>query len=217
MLIRIRAWSLYLENEPKKVTAVILRDPEIRTALHLHLMKRRPQPIRILEEVGIHNGNAIADLVAFYGEMHCFEIKGATDNISRITRQGAYYNEAFPKISLVTTKNHLQWCTHHSPSFWGILLAYLENGIVKIRYIRPAKYNPFFCKKKALLMLWKDELSVIATSNQSISFKSRYTREDMAIELSKGLAKSDILDSIQRALLSRMRSNLIANESDVTS
>jgi len=196
---------------------VILRDKEIRSALHRHLMKRRPQPLKILEEVSIHNGNAIADLVAFYDEMHCFEIKGETDNIRRITRQAIHYNHAFSKISLVTTANHLRWCEQHSPTFWGLVHAYWDAGVVKLRYVRAAAHNPVFDKQKAFMMLWKDELASIANNVAAIAVKSSYTREDIAKRLSESLKKAQTLDSIRNALLVRKRLELIDKKRDVTS
>ena len=194
---------------------MILRDLEIRTALHRHLMSRNPQPTRLIDEVSIHNGNAIADVVAFYDEMHCFEIKGETDNVRRIKKQGAYYNEAFPKISIVTTENHLQWCIANTPSFWGIMVAYLDEETVRIRYVRAIQHNPLVDKKKALMTLWRAELLNIALNNQNIKIKKHYDRDDIAIEISKVLPKKATLTLIQSALLSRTRLNLVTNESDV--
>lgn len=194
---------------------MILRDFEIRTALNSHLMSRHPQPIRVIEEVGIHNGNAIADLLAFYEDMHCFEIKGATDSISRIKKQGSYYNETFAKISIVTTENHLSWCIANAPNFWGIIIAYYEKEMVKLKYVRQIQHNPFFNKKKALMTLWRAELLDIAYQNKNIHIKRHYDRENIAIEISKVLSKSETLISIRRALLSRTRLDLGRNESNV--
>jgi hypothetical protein len=202
-------------NTGKKAKVVILRDKEIRGALHQHLMARRPQPSKIVEELGIHNGNAIADLVAFYEDLHCFEIKGATDSIRRITQQAVHYNHAFPKITLVTTQNHWQWCCTHAPSFWGIMIAYHAEGLVKLKYLRQAKNNPHFSKKKALMMLWKDELSAIAAGTPSLSITTRHTREDIALKLSEAQKKRDTLNSIRAALFDRKRLNAIGDVGDM--
>lgn len=195
---------------------MILRDLEIRTALHRHLLRRNPQPVTLIDELGIHNGNAIADVVAFYDDMHCFEIKGETDNVRRIKKQGAFYNETFPKISIVTTENHLQWCIANSPEFWGVIVAYLDEETVKLKYVRAIKHNPFVDKKKALMTLWRAELWEIALNSQGVKVKKNYDRERIANEISKGLTKKATLTSIQRALLSRTRLNLGSNEGNVT-
>ncbi|MEW3927462.1 sce7726 family protein [Pseudomonas aeruginosa] len=77
-------------------------------------MKRSPKPARVLEELTIDNGNAIADVVACYREMHCYEIKGETDNVRRILSQSEFYSRSFPKLTLVTTENHVRWAMEKS-------------------------------------------------------------------------------------------------------
>lgn len=181
----------------------MLKDKEIRTALKQHLLRRVPAPVKLVEELGIHNGNAIADLVAFYGEMHCFEIKGQTDNVKRVLRQSEFYDESFPKLTLVTTSNHLRWAEENLPRCWGIMLAEQRNDEVMLSYKRKAKNNPGFVKRKAFMMLWKDELTRIAVKSVNVKVKSSYSREDIAIKVSELLGKNDALASIQGAILAR--------------
>jgi hypothetical protein len=182
---------------------LILRDLEIRTALRRHLLNRSPRPFRIFEELGIHNGNAVADIVAVYKDMHCFEIKGVTDNIRRIPRQAAYYNEAFPKITLVVTQNHIPWCEKNLPPFWGVMLACCNSELVTFKYVRAARRNPTFNKQKALMMLWRDELAYIASTVPDLVTKRSHTREEIAIQLSNVLKKDGALTSIKDALIKR--------------
>lgn len=207
-----------LSQRTRQSTTVpaILKDREIREALRQHLMGRTPTPVRIIEELGVHNGNARADLVAVYKEMHCFEIKGATDSIGRLVRQASFFDTAFPKVSLVTTPNHLDWCLNNIPSYWGILLAEYNNENVWLRYVRSAKNSPRFIKQKALMMLWKDELTSIAEDTAKIRVKSSYSREDIATHLSSALDKSLIISSIQNAILNRSSIQSVADVSDVT-
>lgn len=210
--------AISLPNQSSSTTTpAILRDREIRDALRSHLIRRSPTPLRIIEELGVHNGNAKADLVAMYKEMHCFEIKGATDSIRRLVRQASFFDAAFPKISLVTTTNHLSWCLQNIPTYWGILVAETVNNIIHISYKRAAKNNPRFVKQKALMMLWKNELTSIATDTAKIRMKSSYTREDIAIHLSNTLDKSLTLASIQNAILGRSTIESISNIGDMTS
>ena len=114
----------------------MLRDKEIRTALVDHLMKRSPKPARVLEELTIDNGNAIADVVACYREMHCYEIKGETDNVRRILSQSEFYSRSFPKLTLVTTENHVRWAMEKIPADWGIMLATPRKHRTMLRYVR---------------------------------------------------------------------------------
>lgn len=105
------------------------------------------------------NGNAIADVVAVYKTLHCYEIKGETDNVSRIVRQSEYYDQAFCLVSLVTTKNHLDRALALAPAHWGIILASASDSVeVRFRHIRGASKNPSYSPEIALLTLWRSEL-----------------------------------------------------------
>ena len=85
----------------------LLNDIDIRVALIEKLQSMPTKPKAVIEELRVHNGNAIADVVALYKEAHCFEIKGDGDKIERIVTQGRFYDFSFRKITLVTTTKHL--------------------------------------------------------------------------------------------------------------
>lgn len=179
-----------------------IRDQQIRQALLEHLRRRGTPPRKVVEELHIHNSNAIADVVAFYKEPHCYEIKGETDSVRRLIRQSSYYDIVFPRLTAVVTKNHLLWSLNNLPSYWGIITVEKDNNRIKLKYARNAKNNPKFIKEKALLMLWKAELIDIAKKSD-IKVKSAHTREDIASLISGLLKKNDALQSIQSAIIKR--------------
>lgn len=180
----------------------MLNDSLIRKNLIDFLSKKKPSPTSIVEELHVHNGNAIADVVAIYSHLHCFEIKGETDSVSRVLVQSNFYNTSFDKITLVTTANHMPWALKNTPSFWGIIVAEEISDVVKLRYKRGARRNPFFCKEKALMMLWKDELKNIAYTSK-LKIKSSDTRNDLANKIGDILRKDDALNAIQSAIMNR--------------
>jgi len=135
-----------------------LNDSRIREALLRKLARQKTRPRAVLEELHVHNGRAIADVVTLHAEAHCYEIKGATDRIDRITVQGTHYNVAFRRITLVTTKCNLRRAQKLAPRFWGIIVA-MENGdAVRFRHVRAARLNPRFEKQSAAMTLWKSEM-----------------------------------------------------------
>ncbi|HEX2852256.1 MAG TPA: sce7726 family protein [Opitutaceae bacterium] len=139
------------------VIAMTLNDARIREALLRKLAKQKARPRAVLEELHVHNGRAIADVVTLHAEAHCYEIKGATDRIERIVAQGAYYNAAFRRITLVTTECNLKRARKLAPRFWGIIVA-VDDGEVRLRHVRAAKFNPNFEKQSAAMTLWKSEM-----------------------------------------------------------
>ena len=50
----------------------LLTDKEIRAALIKALLKRKPAPKAVIEELRVHDGNAVADVVTVHKELHCY-------------------------------------------------------------------------------------------------------------------------------------------------
>ncbi|TBV72278.1 sce7726 family protein [Pseudoxanthomonas winnipegensis] len=157
-----------------------LADKRIRSALKSHLA--RSTPVAILDEVRVHNGNAIADVVTVDEAVaHCYEIKGEGDEIRRIVRQGSFYDLAFIKTTLVTTLNHLPTATSIAPLHWGILVAMEGKSDVVFRRVRAARRSPYFNKEVALLTLWRSEL--ISLCSGSDDQLKRLSREKLAAKI----------------------------------
>ena len=135
-----------------------LNDARIREALLRRLARQKTRPRAVLEELHVHNGNAIADVVTLHSEAHCYEIKGATDHIERIAVQGTYYNTAFRRITLVTTECKLRRAMKLAPIFWGIMVAVEDGDAIRFRHSRAAKLNPHFERQSAAMTLWKSEM-----------------------------------------------------------
>src|SRR5579862_3372122 len=135
-----------------------LNDATIREALLRKLERQKCRPRAVLQELHVHNGKAIADVVTLHSEAHCYEIKGATDRIERITAQGVYYNAVFRRITLVTTECNLRRALRLSPRFWGIILALKQGETVRFRHVRAARRSPRFEKQSAVMTLWKSEM-----------------------------------------------------------
>lgn len=140
------------------VKSMELNDARIREALLRKLARQKSRPRAVIEELHVHNGSAIADVVTLHAEAHCYEIKGATDRIERIMVQGTYYNAAFRRITLVTTEGNLRRALRLAPRFWGIMVAVDDGDVVRFRHVRAAKLNPKFEKQSAAMTLWKSEM-----------------------------------------------------------
>jgi hypothetical protein len=180
---------------------IILNDSTIRNALVDSLKKKQPKAI--IQELRVHNGNAIADVVALHKEAHCYEIKGASDKIDRIQTQGLYYNSAFRKITVVTTLNHLNKAMDLAPAHWGIIVAKVFKSKVILQQIRPSKTNPHFDKEKATHTLWKSEMLDIL---QEQKYKNR-SREFLAHLISQLKKDHEISVDICDRLFNRHTNN----------
>jgi len=183
-----------------------LHDDDIRQALIAKLGNMSIKPKAIIEELRVHNGNAIADVVALYKEAHCFEIKGDGDKIERISAQGRFYDLSFRKITVVTTQKHLEKAKRIAPAYWGIMLATPAHDSPALSYIRPAQLNPNFEKNFALLTLWKNEMLNLLESDYGHKSKSRDT---LARLIAGAKKKAELSNNISATLLSRYSDALI--------
>lgn len=182
---------------------IVLNDPTIREKLKSYLESLPVKPRAIVDELHVHRGNAIADVVAVYKEAHCFEIKGETDNVNRLLTQGKFYDLVFKKISLVTTENHLKKSLDVTPEHWGILIAYKDNGAVKLRHHRKATSNPHFVKEVALLTLWKQEMLDVSNNND-IELPKRINKQELVTEIASNLTLKKVNTEIANSLFNRI-------------
>lgn len=184
-----------------------LTDKEIRAALIKHLHGRPIAPKAVLEEVRVHNGNAIADVVTLHRAAHCYEIKGETDAIARIVRQGLYFDQAFRRITLVTTGNHLRQAQRIAPAHWGIIVA--TNVDVKtpplLRHLRKAAISPRFDKQIALLSLWKCELISMCSVEKKQAQK--LSRASLSQIIAQTTGASEVSALVAQILLERHANN----------
>ena len=187
-----------------------LDDRAIRRVLLQKLAAHSPKAI--IEELYVHRGNAIADVVAIHSEAHCYEIKGEGDNIQRIVTQGKYYDLVFPKVTLVTTFNHLEKALKLVPDHWGIMLARrTENGL-KIGYIRSAKRNRLFDKQLALLTLWRSELAEVAiplTDKKT----AKLSRASLTEIIAENLSPDTLMKNIGEKLIARAAAKMDSRDS----
>ena len=180
-----------------------LTDRHLRTALLRRLKAQPVVPRAILEEVRVHNGNAIADVVSVHTRPHCYEIKGETDAIRRIVRQGEFYDRAFQRITLVTTQNHLVAAVRLAPAHWGMMVASacIRDGIPTLRYIRKSTDSPVFDKQTALLTLWKSELLSLCSDEET--HLSKLNRLSLTKLLAQANAAHQISSLIGEKLINR--------------
>lgn len=178
---------------------MLLNDRQIREALIAKLENQLPKPKAVIEELRVHNGNAIADVVALHNDAHCYEIKGVNDKIERVAIQGNFYNSAFRKITLVTTENHLKKALKITPKYWGIIISSYDEKKLLMKYHRGARVNPDFNKELALLTLWKSEMLSFVEENKH----KRAPRDFLAQLISNTKKKAELSSNICDALLSR--------------
>ncbi|WP_308908225.1 sce7726 family protein [Pseudomonas canadensis] len=180
----------------------MLGDIQIRSALLARLGRMSHRPSALIEELRVHNGSAIADVVAIYKEAHCYEIKGDADKIERAISQAAYYDLAFRKITLVTTERHANKAIRVIPAHWGVMIAREVSGVVVLRGTRSSKNSPFFDKKTALMTLWRTELSDVA-EGLNIQVAAKANRDNISNSIAGIMGREELSLAISAKLAQR--------------
>ncbi len=184
------------------LSMIELNDKHIREAFIQRLLRSARTPLAIKEELRVHNGNAVADIVTLHKEAHCYEIKGRNDKIERAIEQGRFYDKAFRKVSVIMTPNHTQKALELTPQHWGLIEARLKSDQISFSYIRAAKINPYFDKSTALLTLWKTELLDAAVDITSEKLE-KSSRQQLTGLLSKHFSKEQTSNLISQQLIER--------------
>lgn len=185
----------------------MLDDRTIRAELKQYLSNCSNSPRLIVDEISVHNGNARADLVAFYKEPYCFEIKSDKDTFYRLERQSAYYDFTFKRNILVTTTRLKEKATNAIPSHWGLLIVDESKTLgLKFSWIRRPKANKNWHSEKALLTLWRSELIDLHENLSQTSIAKSASRTTLASKLGREIRKKDVQSSFFQALYERYAS-----------
>lgn len=179
-----------------------LNDKQIRPFLINYLSNAENRPQKVMEELSVCYGDAIADVVTADNILHCYEIKGETDTVQRIQHQGRFYNKAFLKITLVTTENHIDYALKSTPAFWGIMLATTYDNKTVFTEKRSANINPDFSGEEALHTLWKDELLAIS-KEKHIPVKEKMSKRAISQILAENLSNELIANYISNSVQHR--------------
>lgn len=141
-----------------KTTAT--NDIMIRSVLKGILEKRhsKDKKVRIIEELGVQNGNARIDIAIVNGILHGYEIKSDLDTLRRLQEQITIFNSVFDKMTIVVGKSHLYEAIRIVPEWWGITVAKVDtNGSVVFYVIRKEEINKDQDKISVAKLLWRAE------------------------------------------------------------
>jgi len=181
----------------------MLNDQLIRDALKEKLKSTKLHPVKIVEEIAVKRGLAIADVVANYQTPHCFEIKSDMDSLTRLKNQATMFSDVFPKVTLVTTIKHLDKSLFIIPSWWGVIIASRnKNQKVILKYFRKSQNNPKDTSKDLLKILWNEELKDVLNKTK-VPYKKSENRDELANKINSAVTKKKAAEFYVDMLFSR--------------
>lgn len=164
----------------------MLNDKKIREVLIEKLNRvNLGHEFRIINELGICDGNARVDIALANGRLCGYEIKSDMDTLERLPGQVEAYNKTFDKITIVVGNKFKDRIENYVPEFWGIEVAYINKfGNISIKKLRSAKPNKNIESKALLELLWREELKILLLNHgiKGISNINKRKLRDIAIE-----------------------------------
>ena len=125
-----------------------------------------PQYDAIGNEVLFSQARRRADLLVLSDSFHAIEIKGDSDNLTKLPEQLADYRITFDKVSVATTPKHIRRVRKIIPASVGIILVEAPD----IEIIRKASLNRRLDKNSLLMFLDKKNLlRLLTTKNRLLS------------------------------------------------
>jgi hypothetical protein len=111
-----------------------------------------------LEEFALYGGTNRADLAAFNGVSHGYEIKSDRDTLLRLPHQVDAYSATFERATLVSSVRHLLSAQEFIPKWWGIIEVKQNPASgIQLERIRDASPNPAPLAGAIAALLWRSE------------------------------------------------------------
>jgi hypothetical protein len=131
----------------------------------------------IRHEVGLCAGERRIDVAIVNGEFAGYEIKSDEDTLNRLVGQAQTYGRVLDRAILVTTKRHLESAESSLPTWWGVIVAYADEGTVHLETVREPLLNSQHDAFALAQLLWRDEALDelrIRDQAQGLSKKARH-------------------------------------------
>lgn len=164
----------------------------------------KDKKVRIIEELGVHHGNARVDIAVVNGIMHGYEIKSDLDTLLRLPEQIKVYNSVFNKMTLVVGKSHLYEAIKMVPDWWGIIVAKADrNGVTTFNTIREEENNTNQNKLSVAKLLWREEaLGILEKMDEANGLHSK-SRDLIYIKLSSALDQQTLNKKVRETIFFR--------------
>ena len=140
----------------KRLSDAPSRDCDVRALLKRHLVESNAATrTRILDELGLCEGDVRVDVAVINGELAGFEIKSPADTLARWAKQCRVYSKVLDRAWLVATEKSL--AAAKAPDWWGLIRVVETANQLGIRVWREAKLNPSPDALAIAQLLWHAE------------------------------------------------------------
>lgn len=158
---------------------------------------------KVIEELGIRNGDVRADIAVLNGNFTGYEIKGEEDTFKRLPRQIEGYDSIFAYSSLITCEKHIDKALDELPERWGIFQVVNSGKTIRLKELRAAKKNKHIDPFSIAQLLWKDEAIEMAEKEAHVKLPSRINKREISEILVKSISAAKLTKLTLEVLKSR--------------
>jgi hypothetical protein len=184
-----------------------MRDLDIRLALRRQLEdSHRGEPdTRLIDELGLCQGQTRIDLAVVNGTLNGYEIKSDQDTLVRLPGQAAAYSRIFDYVTIVVSGDHVKSIAARIPKWWGISEAKAGVAGVQIAPLRLPRKNQSIDVLAVAQLLWRDEaLALLEQLGLKRGMASK-PRRFLWAALAANLDQRDLAHHVRQQLRSRSR------------
>jgi hypothetical protein len=182
-----------------------MRDRDIRAALwDLLDEEHRDDPdTLVLDELGVCEGSARADVAVVNGSLAAFEIKSDKDTLARLPGQVEAYQRIFDVVTVIVGGRYVDRIAKVVPEAWGITQALQNEESVELKQIREPLRNEATDAFSRTQLLWRDEaLALLESRGLAKGLRSK-PRRVLWQAIADHLSPDEVSDAVRTQLKAR--------------
>ena len=199
MTSRIGEQAIFIGRKGSARRAV---DPDVRALLREYLNEiHQGTNTRVLEELGLCQGDVRVDVASVNGELAGYEIKSPSDTLARFPKQCKFYSKVVDRAWLVANEKTLARAA--VPEWWGLIAVFELDDRLGLRVVRAAQLNPKPDALSIAKLLWRDEaLEVLRGAGRARGVMTK-SRQVIWKRLIESVAVDDLRAAVRSALKRR--------------
>jgi hypothetical protein len=182
-----------------------MHDRDIRGALWTLLdqeHKNDPDTL-VLDELGICEGAARADVAVVNGSLAAFEIKSDRDTLARLPLQTEAYQRVFDQVTIIVGGRYIERILEAVPASWGIAQATESKAGVELKGIREPTTNNDVDSFSLSQLLWRDEaLTLLEERNLATGLRGK-PRRVLWQAIAEQLSRQEVGEAVRAQLKTR--------------
>jgi hypothetical protein len=177
----------------------------LRTAVHGRLLSRARTALdtRVIDELGVLNGQYRIDIAVVNGHIRGIELKSREDTLDRLTAQIKGYGRVVDFATLVVDERHLERAQILLPNWWGLVAVASDHSKPRFKRLRPERANRAQNGFDIARLLWKREAVELLEQISGEAGWNRKRRHELYETIAKRICLRRLRGEVRNVLKKR--------------